>query len=307
MQKQRLRGVNDQVALTSSPAAVAELVYAADECPVPGRGWCGDCINQCPIFEHFAAAAPGRSRSVTSTATNMPTCSAALQINGGNRVPVLVFFSEDGLEVARYGERTLSKYRQMMRDQAGPTLPDRHRRFRRSAAGPGDAGLAERVRARAVAAAVVAAAAAAARRLRIAKKRGSSQEFVGHCKEPVAGKRFEGEKKVHPGWRRGMDGLSQQATAPGASGCVCLLSCIGCIGTRVLFTESRNSLRREVGQRCGCRCGHGRGAGPFVRVVGSVGLVMTARRSGCSSSCLCGAWRCSWPTECGVSIARVAA
>jgi hypothetical protein len=47
----------------------------------------------------------------------------ALRINGGNRVPVVVFFSEDGEEVARYGERTLSKYRQMMRDQTGPSCP----------------------------------------------------------------------------------------------------------------------------------------------------------------------------------------
>jgi hypothetical protein len=46
-----------------------------------------------------------------------------LQINGGNRVPVVVFFSEDGHEVARYGERTLSKYRQMMRDQVGASCP----------------------------------------------------------------------------------------------------------------------------------------------------------------------------------------
>jgi hypothetical protein len=46
-----------------------------------------------------------------------------LQINAGNRVPVVVFFSEDGFEVARYGERTLSKYRQLMRDQAGDSCP----------------------------------------------------------------------------------------------------------------------------------------------------------------------------------------
>ena len=46
-----------------------------------------------------------------------------LQINAGNRVPVVVFFSEDGAEVARYGERTLSKYRQMMRDQGGAMCP----------------------------------------------------------------------------------------------------------------------------------------------------------------------------------------
>ena len=41
------------------------------------------------------------------------------QINGGNRVPVLVFFSEDGFEVARYGERTLSRYRRLMQEQTG--------------------------------------------------------------------------------------------------------------------------------------------------------------------------------------------
>ena len=38
-------------------------------------------------------------------------------------MPVVVFFSEDGQEVGRYGERTLSKYRQMMRDQAGDSCP----------------------------------------------------------------------------------------------------------------------------------------------------------------------------------------
>jgi Thioredoxin len=46
-----------------------------------------------------------------------------LQVNGGNRVPVVVFLSEDGFEAARFGERTLSKYRQMMRDQSGPSCP----------------------------------------------------------------------------------------------------------------------------------------------------------------------------------------
>ena len=46
-----------------------------------------------------------------------------LQVCGGNRVPVLVFFSEDGFEAARCGDRTLAKYRAMMQDQAGPTCP----------------------------------------------------------------------------------------------------------------------------------------------------------------------------------------
>jgi thiol-disulfide isomerase/thioredoxin len=84
--------------------------------------WCGDCINQCPIFEHFAAAAPALKVRYLDRDEHADV-QRVLQINGGNRVPALVFFSEDGHEVGRYGERTLSKYRQMMRDQTGPSCP----------------------------------------------------------------------------------------------------------------------------------------------------------------------------------------
>src|ERR1700751_590861 len=84
--------------------------------------WCGGCINQCPIFEHFAGAAPAMQIRYLDRDEHADV-QRELQINGGNRVPVVVFFSEDGHEAARYGERTLSKYRQMMRDQAGPSCP----------------------------------------------------------------------------------------------------------------------------------------------------------------------------------------
>jgi hypothetical protein len=77
--------------------------------------WCGDCINQCPIFEHFARAAPVVHTRYLDRDEHSDV-QRELKVNGGDRVPVVVFFSEDGQEVARYGERTLSKYRQMMRD-----------------------------------------------------------------------------------------------------------------------------------------------------------------------------------------------
>ena len=38
---------------------------------------------------------------------------------GGVPVPVAVFFSEDGHEVARYGERTLARYRQLVEQLTG--------------------------------------------------------------------------------------------------------------------------------------------------------------------------------------------
>jgi thiol-disulfide isomerase/thioredoxin len=80
--------------------------------------WCGDCSGQCPIFERFAEAAPVLKVRYLDRDTN-PDVQAELRINGGNRVPVVVFFSEDGHEVARYGERTLSQYRNLAAKTVG--------------------------------------------------------------------------------------------------------------------------------------------------------------------------------------------
>jgi thiol-disulfide isomerase/thioredoxin len=121
-QKQRWKQVHEQVALT---AAQRELLSSfRRQMPILclAGAWCGDCINQCPIFEHFAAATPTIQVRYLDRDEHADV-QRELQINAGNRVPVLVFFSEDGFEVARYGERTLSKYRQMMRDQTGPSCP----------------------------------------------------------------------------------------------------------------------------------------------------------------------------------------
>jgi thiol-disulfide isomerase/thioredoxin len=84
--------------------------------------WCGDCSGQCPIFERFMEATPTIQVRYLDRDDHADV-QRELQINGGNRVPVLVFFSEDGYEVARYGERTLSKYRSMMQTMAGPSSP----------------------------------------------------------------------------------------------------------------------------------------------------------------------------------------
>jgi thiol-disulfide isomerase/thioredoxin len=84
--------------------------------------WCGDCAQQCPIFDRFAEVAPVIKVRYLDNAEHADV-QEELSINGGKRIPVAVFFSEDGFEVARYGERTLSKYRQMMRDFSGESCP----------------------------------------------------------------------------------------------------------------------------------------------------------------------------------------
>jgi hypothetical protein len=84
--------------------------------------WCGDCINQCPAFAHFAQASTQIDLRFLDRDVN-PLIRDTLSVNGGQRVPVVVFLSEDWFEVARYGERTLSIYRRMAAEQLGPACP----------------------------------------------------------------------------------------------------------------------------------------------------------------------------------------
>lgn len=122
VQKQRWRQMHEQVALTAAQRELLASFQRQMYVLCLTGAWCGDCINQCPIFEHFAAAAPViQVRHLDRD--DHADVQRELQINGGNRVPVVVFFSEDGCEAARYGERTLSKFRQMMRDQVGASCP----------------------------------------------------------------------------------------------------------------------------------------------------------------------------------------
>jgi thiol-disulfide isomerase/thioredoxin len=84
--------------------------------------WCGDCVNQCPIFDHFARATAAIDLRFLDRDAR-PEVADALMINGGRRVPAVLFLSEDFQEVSRYGERTLSAYRRLAAEQLGPACP----------------------------------------------------------------------------------------------------------------------------------------------------------------------------------------
>ena len=84
--------------------------------------WCGDCINQCPVFDHFARASSRIDLRFLDRDAR-PELRDLLAINGGHRVPVVVFLSEDWFEVSRYGERTVSIYRRLAAEQLGPACP----------------------------------------------------------------------------------------------------------------------------------------------------------------------------------------
>ncbi|HOW73416.1 MAG TPA: thioredoxin family protein [Phycisphaerae bacterium] len=84
--------------------------------------WCGDCASQCPILQRFAEATDAIALRFLDRDQHLDIQSR-LTINGGQRVPVVVFLSEDFHECGRYGERTISKYRELARTLTGAACP----------------------------------------------------------------------------------------------------------------------------------------------------------------------------------------
>jgi thiol-disulfide isomerase/thioredoxin len=117
-QRQRWEAVHGRVTLTTAQRQLLAGFMRRMPVLVLAGAWCGDCVNQCPIFAHFAAAAPGIDvRFLDRDA--LPAIAAHLKVCGGQRVPVAAFFSEDFAPVLFYGDRTLSAYRAAAAAQLG--------------------------------------------------------------------------------------------------------------------------------------------------------------------------------------------
>ncbi len=81
--------------------------------------WCGDCALQGTAMQRIAEANPLIHLRFLNR-NEHPHLQMALPINAGYRVPITFFMAEDFEPVARFGDRTLSRYRSMARK----ALPD---------------------------------------------------------------------------------------------------------------------------------------------------------------------------------------
>lgn len=120
--RQKWQRMAEMIQLTAEQQQVLRSFRRQMNVLVLAGAWCGDCVNQCPIFERFTEVAPVIVTRYLDRDAH-PDVQDALLINGGRRVPVVVFFSEDGYEVARYGDRTLSRYRQLAGELRGAGCP----------------------------------------------------------------------------------------------------------------------------------------------------------------------------------------
>lgn len=81
--------------------------------------WCGDCMRQLP-FIHKLYSANSLIDLKFIDNQKIPELRDSLKIQGGARVPVVLFLSEDFYEVARFGDRTLAAYRNKANRELGP-------------------------------------------------------------------------------------------------------------------------------------------------------------------------------------------
>ncbi len=116
--RRRWGAVHAQVKLTAAQRELLAGFRREMKVLCLAGAWCGDCVNQCPIFDHFAAATP-KVQVRYLDRDDHADLAAALRICGGARVPVVVFLSEDGQLCGLYGDRTLAKYRQLAVQQVG--------------------------------------------------------------------------------------------------------------------------------------------------------------------------------------------
>ncbi len=121
-QRRRWNGVHSQVALTSEQRGLLQSFQRDMKVLVVAGTWCGDCVNQCPIFAQFSAANDKIGIRYFDRDAS-PELAQELSICGAPRVPSLVFLSEDGFPCGRAGDRTLSTYRDMASRQLGPACP----------------------------------------------------------------------------------------------------------------------------------------------------------------------------------------
>lgn len=85
--------------------------------------WCGDCVRQGPMIRQLVDACDDGVSLRVIDRDAIPALRDEVRILGAERVPVLVFLSEDFFEVGRFGDRMLARYRRKAQNEFGAACP----------------------------------------------------------------------------------------------------------------------------------------------------------------------------------------
>ena len=110
-QQRAWSAMHGRVGLTADQRTLLGTFVRAMPVLVSSGTWCGDCVQQCPMFDHIAKAAPGIIDLRFIDRDQHRGLTDQIKICGGLRVPTAVFMNEDFEFVSILGDRSLTRYR----------------------------------------------------------------------------------------------------------------------------------------------------------------------------------------------------
>jgi thiol-disulfide isomerase/thioredoxin len=122
-QQRRWRQVYDATRLTEEQTKLLSGFTRDMKLLIVSGIWCGDCVQQCPLIQRLAESNAARIDLRLLDRDQHRDLAEQVRINGGDRVPVVLFLSEDYELCGIFGDRTLQRYRAIAARQLGPSCP----------------------------------------------------------------------------------------------------------------------------------------------------------------------------------------
>jgi hypothetical protein len=122
-QRQRWRRIHDAAHLSDAQRQLVAGFVRQMKILVFSGLWCGDCVEQCPLIYRIAEANSGKIALRFIERPRDGELRPELRINGGSRVPLVLFMSEDDEWCATAGDRSLNRYRASALRKLGPMCP----------------------------------------------------------------------------------------------------------------------------------------------------------------------------------------
>ena len=117
-QQERWQQMHQAVSLTDAQKTLLASFVREMKVLVISGIWCGDCVEQCPLLDHLAAA----NDKIDLRFIDRDEAGDIVQqvtFCAGTRVPVAIFMAEDHAFCGLYGDRTLPRYRRLAQKQLG--------------------------------------------------------------------------------------------------------------------------------------------------------------------------------------------
>ncbi|MEM1110110.1 MAG: thioredoxin family protein [Planctomycetota bacterium] len=115
--------IYDQVELTDDQKILLGAFTREINVIVVSGIWCGDCVRQGPMIQKIAEATNGKVKLKWVDRDEHMDLQEQVQVNAGNRVPIVIFAAEDFEIVGWSGDKLLSRYRIAAAQALGANCP----------------------------------------------------------------------------------------------------------------------------------------------------------------------------------------